>query len=124
MEHNQLAAFADEMIKIALNKKERREQLLKYTAVGAAMTPIVLGAGNLIMGGKKGFIKNLTQGERLSRWLPAKMVAGAIGGSVAPIIRRSVDKGVERKARKRLSHYEQLRRRRERYRLNHPRFGK
>jgi hypothetical protein len=97
MDSTTFYAFADEIVKIAktLNKDEEREQVAKFTGLGAAAMPAAAGASNLIAG------RGLTAGAKLRRWVPAQALVGAVMGGGMPAIRHQIERGMQDKAKER-----------------------
>lgn len=82
-----IPSFLDEFSKVAsLSKKEKRNRALRYAAVGAAASPVIRGASNLIEKGRL-----VPETSKPSRWLLSSLAAGALAGTV-PSIRKEVDK--------------------------------
>ena len=90
-----------EKLGVQLTEKEKKERAVKFTALGTASGPVIAGTSGLIRGGKGDTIKNITQGARLSRWLPATMVTGALVSGAVPAIRHQIERGIVEKAKDR-----------------------
>lgn len=97
MDVTTLIAFGDELTKIAktLNEAEEREQLARFTGLGAAAMPVAAGASNLIAG------RGLTAGAKLYRWVPAQAAVGAVMGGGMPALRHQIERGMQEKAKAR-----------------------
>jgi len=84
-----------------MSKKEKRERAAKFTALGAISGPAVAGLSGVLRGGKKGFIRNITQGTSPKRWVPATMTTGALISGGIPAIRHQIERGILEKGRER-----------------------
>lgn len=101
--NNSFSAFIDELEKIAdrLTKSEQRERDVKFTALGTASGPVIAGLSGAIKGGHGSLGKNITQGARVSRWLPATMGTGFLVSGAIPAIRHQIERDIIADARDR-----------------------
>jgi hypothetical protein len=97
-----LHGLMDELEKISerLTKKERREQAVKFTGLGAAALPVISGVGNIIAGKGRG-ISRVAGGARPGRWLAARSLEGAAIGGALPAVRHQIERDMKEKARER-----------------------
>lgn len=93
----------DELEKISarLTDAEKRERAIKFTTLGTLSGPVIAGASGAIRGGHGGLMKNVTQGTKLRRWLPATLATGALVSGAVPALRHAVERDILENARER-----------------------
>lgn len=80
-----------------LTKAQKRERAVKFTTLGAISGPVASGFSGALKGGKRGLLKNITQGASLKRWVPATVATGALVSGGIPAIRHQIEYGIVRK---------------------------
>lgn len=84
-----------------LTKTEKRERAIKFTALGAASGPVIAGAAGVVKGGYGKLVKNITQGTKFRRWLPATAATGALVSGAVPALRHQIERDIIEKAKER-----------------------
>lgn len=93
----------DELEKISerLTEKEKRERAIKFTALGTASGPAIAGVAGAIKGGHGSLAKNITQGTKMKRWLPATLATGALVSGAVPAARHAIERDILEGAKER-----------------------
>lgn len=99
-----LTSFLDELEKISqLEKADERKQLAQFASLGATAMPAVSAVKNVIEHGKF-----MPPGSRVSRWLPAQMIGGALMGGAIPAFRHIIERGNVEKAQRKAETAQEL----------------
>jgi len=96
-----IPSFLDEMSKVAaasLSKQEKRQQALRFGALGLVGGPAVSSLFNIISKGHP-----LPVGVKsIPRWLAASTVAGALTSGAIPAVQQHIAAGIQAKANDRV----------------------